>query len=933
MASWKPAQENPRQLEFSRGALTFEKIPAHATARFGALEVDFMAYFRMFGFLICAGIGLLLMPQASATNSSTLLSNGVQLTQTTTAGTIQYSFLAPALGSKNTLGSLLITTDLSGLPRGTFTLTPAITAVKGVLTCTAVSLLSSGGNTIYITYYTGTQTVHVQVKPSFDGLFASAAISSDLPAVSYLDFGSWPSALGGKPLTVPYDSLAPIYFPSQETFASAYFDWSQSGATWLTATRATYGGNTAGNFNPLRETLKVAVSPSFDDVLPLINNPVSPSLAQVSGRTVVDIWGGSFGSIASTLTRLGNYGLSHCVALVHTWQRYGYDDALPSTYPANPALGGSSEMQDVSTAAAADSCLFGLHENYVDYYPDYSKFTKSAIALQANGTSLLGWMNHSTGIQAYATKPTLYATNASGYAPEIHSSYLTTASFIDGNSSAYPWWRPDMDATVSGSATLASFWNNSSKLWQYERTTHAGPVFGEGRYHWFYSGLLDGVEAQFGAEPTAITIGTKAPLFVDFDLFRIHPLQVNHGMGYSGRWLASGETITSTIAQDAYRMQELIYGHAPYINDYWQSPWHVLQEQNLVSPIAQRYGTQKATSVQYDVNGAWSSTNAAILADDFSRAQVTYANGDSIVANSQSSNLVWNGLTLPQFGWAAKGTGMLAYSALVGGVIADYAQTPTSIFANARNQADLLAEPYSAIVKVASFQQTAKGTAQFKLQWNVINGPLPSSDLEFIHLVNYSDTTNVEGIVASSVQTPTTPTNLWTDGLVLVDAPLTVKLSASLPDGSYSVRVGLAPPTGARIALYGNNDGRGRYTVGDLAVSGHGVTMTFTPSSSTPAIASPDLRLNSAGSVVNFGTVRTDGMVSAQKDISNPSSPKWVLRAYPPYRNVVVQINSSTIPEPSSITCSDGQVLTPTSTGSDFWQVNLLGKLSCKWGN
>lgn len=887
----------------------------------------------MFGFLICAGIGLLLMPQASATNSSTLLSNGVQLTQTTTAGTIQYSFLAPALGSKNTLGSLLITTDLSGLPRGTFTLTPAITAVKGVLTCTAVSLLSSGGNTIYITYYTGTQTVHVQVKPSFDGLFASAAISSDLPAVSYLDFGSWPSALGGKPLTVPYDSLAPIYFPSQETFASAYFDWSQSGATWLTATRATYGGNTAGNFNPLRETLKVAVSPSFDDVLPLINNPVSPSLAQVSGRTVVDIWGGSFGSIASTLTRLGNYGLSHCVALVHTWQRYGYDDALPSTYPANPALGGSSEMQDVSTAAAADSCLFGLHENYVDYYPDYSKFTKSAIALQANGTSLLGWMNHSTGIQAYATKPTLYATNASGYAPEIHSSYLTTASFIDGNSSAYPWWRPDMDATVSGSATLASFWNNSSKLWQYERTTHAGPVFGEGRYHWFYSGLLDGVEAQFGAEPTAITIGTKAPLFVDFDLFRIHPLQVNHGMGYSGRWLASGETITSTIAQDAYRMQELIYGHAPYINDYWQSPWHVLQEQNLVSPIAQRYGTQKATSVQYDVNGAWSSTNAAILADDFSRAQVTYANGDSIVANSQSSNLVWNGLTLPQFGWAAKGTGMLAYSALVGGVIADYAQTPTSIFANARNQADLLAEPYSAIVKVASFQQTAKGTAQFKLQWNVINGPLPSSDLEFIHLVNYSDTTNVEGIVASSVQTPTTPTNLWTDGLVLVDAPLTVKLSASLPDGSYSVRVGLAPPTGARIALYGNNDGRGRYTVGDLAVSGHGVTMTFTPSSSTPAIASPDLRLNSAGSVVNFGTVRTDGMVSAQKDISNPSSPKWVLRAYPPYRNVVVQINSSTIPEPSSITCSDGQVLTPTSTGSDFWQVNLLGKLSCKWGN
>jgi hypothetical protein len=43
---------------------------------------------------------------------------------------------------------------------------------------------------------------------------------------------------------------------------------------------------------------------------------------------------------------------------------------------------------------------------------------------------------------------------------------------------------------------------------------------------------------------------------------------------------------------------------------------------------------------------------------------VTYANGNTIVANARPETLHWNGIEIPQYGWAAKGNGVLAYTAL-----------------------------------------------------------------------------------------------------------------------------------------------------------------------------------------------------------------------------------------------------------------------------
>jgi hypothetical protein len=155
--------------------------------------------------------------------------------------------------------------------------------------------------------------------------------------------------------------------------------------------------------------------------------------------------------------------------------------------------------------------------------------------------------------------------------PEIHRRFGTDASFIDVNSAVTPWWRTGFDTGLPGAGTFSTLAHASAELCAFERKTHGGPVFDEGRRHWFWSGLLDGAEAQFGegVEPDA----GDTPLFVDFDLLKIHPLQVNHGMGYYERWLLTGTDIEQPHQLDAYRMQEIIYGHAPFLgNMLWTIP-------------------------------------------------------------------------------------------------------------------------------------------------------------------------------------------------------------------------------------------------------------------------------------------------------------------------------------------------------------------------
>ena len=866
-----------------------------------------------------------------STHTCTPTHTGFIMEIVTSLEDVRYEWVAPPVGAEYSVGSLVITDTVNGQSsQQQISLASKIDWVGpgSKLQSAAAPVNGAIGETL--TYFGPSGTTHLTVSPVIDGLFAGLKFNADKPNMQDIYMGVLPAGTQTSAISVPYYSQAVNYLSSLNLFENSYFDPFDSRATTLSNSSAPetfYGPNESGTYNALADIWKVSVSNSIVNVMPYPEHPASPYMNSLAGRLFLDVPGGSFASIASELAILGDYGVNNCVATIGDWQDYGYDNALPAQYPASSALGGDAGMRDVSNAALANSCFFALHENYADYYPNFPGYTPAATMRKLDGTQMISWFNPVTGLTAFATKPALFIPFAQTQSPYIHNQYGTNSSFLDVNSSATPYWRTDRDPATVGSGMFAPYRDDSIALWAYERGVEGGPVFGEGKDHWFWSGLLDGVEAQFGAEATPITNGLTAPLFVDFDLTRIHPLQVNYGMGYYSRWLPGGATITTETQLDAYRMQEAVFGHAPYLTDaLWDSVPRTLLEQNLLGQFASRNALQTPSSVSYLVNGAWTDASGAAKAGNFSVAQVSYPNGDNIFANSSTSTLTWNSLQIPQYGWAVKGNDYLAYTALVGGQATDYSQSSQAIYANARNQADILSDQTLATPEVVELNQIAPRTVQIQLAWDV-NEPTTTDYTEFIHFVSTALPWNSNSVSTVTSSNLGAPTSTWAVGQRVVDQVLNFQFPSTLADGSYQVRVGLFSGS-TRATLYGNSDSNFRYVVGTVTLSNNGSVITFT--NAPIVITSPDPRLNSAGNVVDFGTLRTDGMVNLQNQ-TNGGSTSLRLSSYPRSRDVVIQFNPSAIPMPASMTCDTGDVIVPSSVAGGYWSVDLRGRKYCSW--
>jgi hypothetical protein len=829
-----------------------------------------------------------------------------------------YAWVAPAPGSQDSLGTITVTGQNQGssIPL----LSPSIHGKGGALVCNDARWDDSGKQ-LKLTYAMGQALVHVTVTVAANGAVFEAMVDADQPVITSVDMGPWSAALQAQSIAVPYYTGNLWYVPKMTAYVNAWWDWHTTHATKLNGTGAQYLARTDSTLSTFHERLSLVLSPDVDAVLPSPGNPASPYIAELSGRLVLDIWTRDFKQIEQGLIELGDYGITDCAGIIHVWQHAGYDNALPQHYPANEATGGDAGLIAAVNAGKADGCLMALHENYVDYYPNYPNFDPSAIALTSDGKWVLSWLN-STRVQSYSAKPAWMVKNASTQSPAIHRRYGTTAAYLDVNSGISPSSHGDMDARASGGGTLAALLAGDIGLWSYERKVHQGPVLGEGSNHWYYSGLLDGVEAQFGAGGIREHTGAEAPLFVDFDLEQIHPLEVNHGMGYYERWLLPGETVSNTLTMDAYRMQEIAFGHAPFLGSmYWDDIAHAFVESNLVTPVAKSYGVASVSFIEYQINGAWESSSMAARSAAFSRVRVAYGNGLVVVANASRELLRWQEMDLPQYGWAAKGQGLLAYTAMCGSTVCDYAETPTTIFANARNQADAQTGRAYATPSVTGVKQASGRSFVINFEWRV-NRTMSSNYKLFLHFVNDDKLRLNQGTAFQGDTALAEPTSQWRPGKVVIEGPVSVQIPPAVADGTYSIRIGLYDPsTGERVPLAGADDGDMRYIVGYLRVSGSGNSISF-----KAVLPVSDPRLNSAG-VVSFGAVQTDGMVSIREDHG-----QWVLRPFPRSRDFTVLLQRSKFVMPSSVRADGGSasLLKPVAEGA-YWKLPLTGAKSYSW--
>ncbi|AMV40723.1 DUF5696 domain-containing protein [Planctomyces sp. SH-PL62] len=846
---------------------------------------------------------------------------------------------APAsnLSETGVLGGFVLEADRKGAPTARVPLatTARITWTGPARPREARWEETADGPILVRTFEVDGQLATLRVKGTIAGRSLALDAALDRPVVEQIDAGSWGPVASRRDVPTPYYDGTVSYLPAEDLFVSSQVDWTDSAASRIETTRADYLALTDKTRITPTERFLYSAAWNIDEVLPNIPHRPSAYIKELSDRVVLDIWGGRYADIAGKLEALHDAGLERLAVIIHDWQRSGYDNALPAHFPAAEDKGGEAGMRTLKATGERLGYLIALHENYVDYYPNFEGFDEKHIAVDSEGKRQNAWFHPGNKIQSFAIKPTAMLDLAKTQSPEIHRRYDTKASFLDVNSSVPPWFHVDQQAGLDGAGTFQRVRRAHREVWDFLRETHGGPVFGEGNHHWYWSGLLDGAEAQFGSGWPG-DAGLDAPLFVDFDLLKIHPLQFNHGMGYYERWWDKARvpqgSLPPVAVLDQYRVQEVAFGHAGFLGgNAWASVPLAWLEYNLLAPVMPRYAASAVTQIHYERDGRWVDASAVVrdggaTPDAWNRVRVRYDGGLTLVANQSADPLKVEGAELPQFGWLARAEGLTAGTTLRNGVVTDSVETPDSFFANARSAGDWNFSGVRRVQPTATFRQTGPRTFSAAYAWKV-REPLKEDFHTFVHFgkVGEDDTK----ILFQQDHGLARPTTEWKAGTTVDDGPYTIRIPDVLPDGDYAWMIGLHTPSAGRVALEGPTDKTGRNLLGVVRVSDGGKTLRFKPEKdvATDRAAISLVNLNKEGKIVDFGPIKTDGGVSIRK-VGND----WVAHVYPRDRAFSLQLDMTRFGKPTDVRAEDGSTPRVSPTFDGRWmRIKPNGARSYRW--
>jgi len=453
-----------------------------------------------------------------------------------------------------------------------------------------------------------------------------------------------------------------------------------------------YNTQTDGSRNHLKEKIYITVSPDISETFFHVSNPVSPFRDYLVDKVIVDLWSGRFENYRDGIKTLADMGMTDLFALIHVWQKYGYDNGLPTTFPAGDSFGGENALFEVIDICEANDYLFALHTNYVDFYENSDVWDSLDVALNSNGSWVMGWFNDSTGIQSYLMKPSRVLYYAGLYEPLIHNSYRTTAGFLDVHSSVLPSYKVDFDAKVSNAGKQSATFLSYKNLISYARDIHSGPVAGEGfgSSANIWAGYIDAIEAD--PRSSYDRGGTDVPLVVDYKLKELHHLFVPHGAGYLERFFLDKWTDYSIEELERYRVTQIAYGNAGFIHNPFEKEIpsdEVLKDYCFLKHLQHYYLSEQPEQILYRMGNELLTLSEALrristflfmfdiskaINEELSMLKITYSEGFTLYVN-RSTSKTWDvekdGIIyeLPPNGFLAyKGDEFLAYTAVVDGI-------------------------------------------------------------------------------------------------------------------------------------------------------------------------------------------------------------------------------------------------------------------------
>jgi hypothetical protein len=470
---------------------------------------------------------------------------------------------------------------------------------------------------------------------------------------------------------------------------------------------AQYDHLTDGSSNNLHETVNITVSPEISDTFYYVANPFSPYRNLLADKVIIDLWRPSFSEYRDDLQTLASWGLKDLFAIIHVWQKYGYDNGLPTTYPAGVEFGGDSALREVFDTCEANDYLFALHTNYVDFYENSDVWDPDDVALNPDGTWAPAWYNPATGMQSYLMKPSRCQKYARLYESMIHDSYRTNSAFLDVHTSVLPSFKVDFDASIPDAGKQVTTFYQYCDLISAARNIHAGPVAGEGIGFSanIWAGYIDALEGDPRRRHDIFEEigGSDVPLIVDYKLKALHDLYVAYGAGYLERFFLEKWGDYSKKELEKYRVTEIAFGNAGFLSNPFAkriSRREISREYCFLKHLQKYYLTETPVEILYKVDDRLLTLSEAlrqilpktsadslnsVLNQKLNRLKIVYSHGFTLYVN-RSSHDSWNikkndiPYSLPPNGFfASKGNEFLAYSAIVDGKKTDYVCPAESI--------------------------------------------------------------------------------------------------------------------------------------------------------------------------------------------------------------------------------------------------------------
>jgi hypothetical protein len=527
--------------------------------------------------------------------------------------------------------------------------------------------------------------------------------------------GKW---LYGKPEGAPAQEIAvpyltnhceagPVWVVNKQAFVFTQPDWYVTNASAFSPEGCEYIPLLNGRRNALHERIFLTVSSDFHEVLPNIPNPKSP-FAHVLGENVyVNMSGPLDGDVLErclTLWReMKRVGIEKIIVKhhAHTWSSHsgqGNEPFVQRLKAASNIPGGDEALANYIRQVKELGFQYFLYTDYCIFGPINPHFEEGLVALNPKGQWSPGWY------QYYALTPLMAPVLAEPFAPKLKEKYGLTGSYCDQHTSPPPSRWVDYDPRKAGAGMLQTVFRAYCRVFEIEKKAYQGPVVSEGGNYWFYAGMVDGNYAQLsGVHRDA---RWQVPFLVDFDLLKIHPLEVDLGMGWRASYGYDAHSKKWDDALDRFLCATIAFGHSgilygpnfPHVSDIQKADplgkWKhsAARTYFMIQQLASRYALVPVQRIAYWDGTRLLTPSEALRSGAYARSQVAveYSNGLRIFANGSfehSWRVSANGESheLPPNGWlAVQGKEFLEYSALRGGRRVDFVRSPVYTFADGR---------------------------------------------------------------------------------------------------------------------------------------------------------------------------------------------------------------------------------------------------------